>query len=120
MQDIAQQVGVSVNAVSLALKDRPGVSDDTRQRVREIAQKIGQVEEKGPPAAEKLCFQKEDRRRQDAPHDDDTQKGNDNFFHGSKCNQGNRQLLLIKWMVQKWEPPGSAETFCPAFVDFSL
>lgn len=49
MQDIAQQVGVSVNAVSLALKDRPGVSDDTRQRVREIAQKIGYKAKKTPP-----------------------------------------------------------------------
>ena len=32
MKDIADQLGLSVNAVSLALKDRPGVSDETRRQ----------------------------------------------------------------------------------------
>ena len=41
MQDIARRVGISVNAVSMALKNRPGVSDETRRRVVEVAQEIG-------------------------------------------------------------------------------
>lgn len=39
--DIAQASGVSLTAVSLALNDRPGISQETRTRVLEIAHSLG-------------------------------------------------------------------------------
>lgn len=41
MQDIAQAVGVSKNAVSLALSNKPGVSDDMRSQILKTAQLLG-------------------------------------------------------------------------------
>ncbi|GAA2371465.1 LacI family DNA-binding transcriptional regulator [Dactylosporangium salmoneum] len=41
MSDIARRVGVSRVAVSYALNGRPGVSDDLRERVREVAEELG-------------------------------------------------------------------------------
>ncbi|WP_316316589.1 LacI family DNA-binding transcriptional regulator, partial [Clavibacter michiganensis] len=38
--DIAARAGVSISAVSFALNDRPGVSDETRRRVRDIAREL--------------------------------------------------------------------------------
>ncbi|MFC0672817.1 LacI family DNA-binding transcriptional regulator [Brachybacterium hainanense] len=38
--DIAREAGVSKTAVSLALNDKPGVSEDTRMRVREVAGRL--------------------------------------------------------------------------------
>ncbi|MBF4607147.1 LacI family DNA-binding transcriptional regulator [Curtobacterium sp. VKM Ac-1393] len=40
ISDIAARAGVSVSAVSFALNDRPGVSDETRERVRAIAREL--------------------------------------------------------------------------------
>ena len=39
--DIAKAAGISTVAVSLAMRNRPGVSEETRARVRRIAQKLG-------------------------------------------------------------------------------
>ncbi|MGY0489952.1 LacI family DNA-binding transcriptional regulator [Streptomyces sp. WG-D5] len=41
LKDIAQEARVSESAVSLALNGRPGVSPSTRQRVREVADRLG-------------------------------------------------------------------------------
>ncbi|MFJ9848693.1 LacI family DNA-binding transcriptional regulator [Streptomyces sp. NPDC101150] len=41
IKDIARRAGVSESAVSFALNDRPGVSQDTRARVRQVAQELG-------------------------------------------------------------------------------
>ncbi|MEC4015411.1 LacI family DNA-binding transcriptional regulator [Streptomyces sp. H27-D2] len=41
IKDIARQAGVSESAVSFALNDRPGVSAQTRARVRRVAEKLG-------------------------------------------------------------------------------
>ncbi len=41
MEDIAQQSGVSLATVSLVLRDKPGVNDDTRQRVMTAARNLG-------------------------------------------------------------------------------
>jgi DNA-binding LacI/PurR family transcriptional regulator len=46
MRDIAQTTGVSVNAVSLALNDRKGVSEETRIKIMETAQKLGYLDRK--------------------------------------------------------------------------
>jgi DNA-binding LacI/PurR family transcriptional regulator len=46
MKDIARAAGVSVNAVSLALNDRKGVSEETRIRIMEAAQKLGYLDRK--------------------------------------------------------------------------
>ena len=39
--DVARLAGVSKGAVSLALNDRPGVSDPTRNRIRAAAAQLG-------------------------------------------------------------------------------
>ncbi|MET7400256.1 LacI family DNA-binding transcriptional regulator [Dactylosporangium sp. NPDC005572] len=41
MSDIARRVGVSRVAVSYALNGRPGVSDEVRERIREVAEELG-------------------------------------------------------------------------------
>ena len=41
IRDIAERAGVSKGAVSYALNGRPGVSDDTRVRIRSIADELG-------------------------------------------------------------------------------
>lgn len=41
--EIAERAGVSAGAVSYALNDRPGVSDDTRARILGVAREIGWV-----------------------------------------------------------------------------
>ena len=40
IKDIAQKLGVSVAAVSLALNNKPGVSDETRAKVFEVAREL--------------------------------------------------------------------------------
>ena len=41
MKDIARRAGVSQSAVSFALNGRAGVSEDTRDRVRRVAEELG-------------------------------------------------------------------------------
>ncbi|WP_424211454.1 LacI family DNA-binding transcriptional regulator [Streptomyces sp. BI20] len=41
IKDIARQAGVSESAVSFALNDRPGVSRETRARIRTVAEELG-------------------------------------------------------------------------------
>ncbi|WP_327304216.1 LacI family DNA-binding transcriptional regulator [Streptomyces sp. NBC_01298] len=41
VKDIVRQAGVSESAVSFALNNRPGVSQDTRARVRRVAEELG-------------------------------------------------------------------------------
>lgn len=41
IKDIARRAGVSESAVSFALNDRPGVSRDTRARIRQVAEDLG-------------------------------------------------------------------------------
>jgi DNA-binding LacI/PurR family transcriptional regulator len=46
MKDIAIAMGLSVNAVSLALNDRKGVSESTRIKIMETAQRLGYLDRK--------------------------------------------------------------------------
>lgn len=41
LKDIAKEVGISPAAVSRSLKDSPDISEETKQRVREVAKKMG-------------------------------------------------------------------------------
>lgn len=41
IKDIAREAGVSVGAASFALNDRPGVSEATRERVKQVAAQLG-------------------------------------------------------------------------------
>ncbi|MFD7261256.1 LacI family DNA-binding transcriptional regulator [Streptomyces sp. NPDC059874] len=41
IKDIARRAGVSESAVSFALNDRPGVSQETRARIRRLAEELG-------------------------------------------------------------------------------
>lgn len=41
MNDIAEKLGLSVNAVSLALNDRAGVSEETRKQILDTAEQMG-------------------------------------------------------------------------------
>ena len=43
IQDVAREVGLSTATVSRALRGIPGVSDETRLRVQEVAQRMGYV-----------------------------------------------------------------------------
>lgn len=47
MKDIAKRLGISVNAVSLALNDRAGVGDATRKLVLDTAEEMGYLEQSG-------------------------------------------------------------------------
>lgn len=40
IKDIAREAGVSLGSVHLALADKPGVSEKTRQRIKEIAERL--------------------------------------------------------------------------------
>lgn len=44
MKDIAQSLGISINAVSLALNDRVGVSEETKRKVLRLAEEMGYLE----------------------------------------------------------------------------
>jgi LacI family transcriptional regulator len=46
MKDIAKAADISVNAVSLALNDRKGVSEKTRIKIMETAQRLGYLDRK--------------------------------------------------------------------------
>src|SRR4249919_791376 len=41
IRDVARAAGVSITTVSHALNDKPGVSEGTRRRVREVADQLG-------------------------------------------------------------------------------
>lgn len=41
LEDIARQSGVSLATVSLVLRDKPGINEETRQRVLEVARGLG-------------------------------------------------------------------------------
>jgi DNA-binding LacI/PurR family transcriptional regulator len=43
LRDIAEQVGLSVSAVSMALQDHPRIGAETKARVREVADDLGYV-----------------------------------------------------------------------------
>ena len=49
IRDIAERAGVSKVAVSYALNGRPGVSDETRERIVGIARELGWVLERLAP-----------------------------------------------------------------------
>lgn len=43
LKNIADEAGVSVSAVSMALSDSPQISDETKRKVRDISQRLGYV-----------------------------------------------------------------------------
>lgn len=43
LRDIADEVGISVSAVSMALRDHPRIGDETKARVTEVADRLGYV-----------------------------------------------------------------------------
>lgn len=45
MSDIAERLGLSVNAISLALNDRVGVSEETRKKVLKLAEELGYLDQ---------------------------------------------------------------------------
>lgn len=46
MKDISASLNISINAVSIALNNKPGVSDETRGKVLRAAEKMGYLEKK--------------------------------------------------------------------------
>ena len=46
MKEIADKLNISINAVSIALNDKEGVSEQTRREVLETAEKIGYLDKK--------------------------------------------------------------------------
>lgn len=69
MRDIAQKCGISVNAVSLALNNKPGVSDEMRIKVLKTAEDIGYLETKEKfvrtYASTNICIMMQKRYSQD-------------------------------------------------------
>ena len=53
MQDIAEKLGVSTMTVSKALSGKSGVSEQTRQRIKELAEEMGYVLPAGEREGEK-------------------------------------------------------------------
>lgn len=43
LRDVAERVGVSVSAVSMALQDHPRIGDETKRRIRQAADELGYV-----------------------------------------------------------------------------
>ena len=43
LRDIARETGLSVNTISRALNGKPDVNPDTRQRVEDVATRLGYV-----------------------------------------------------------------------------
>jgi len=50
LSDVAERAGVTPGAASLALNDRPGVSAETRERIRRIAREMGYSPHQGAQA----------------------------------------------------------------------
>lgn len=51
MEDIARKSGVSLTTVSLVLRDKPGINEETRRRVLDVARELGyrkRVQPEGP------------------------------------------------------------------------
>ena len=46
MKDIAHQLGISINAVSIALNEKPGVSDEMRLLILQTADEMGYINQK--------------------------------------------------------------------------
>ena len=46
MKDIAKELDISINAVSIALNDKPGVSESMRLKILRTADKMGYINEK--------------------------------------------------------------------------
>lgn len=46
MKDIANKLGISINAVSIALNDKPGVSDEMRLEILRTADQLGYINKK--------------------------------------------------------------------------
>lgn len=58
-KELAEQLGISTAAVSFALNGKPGVSEQTRERVLSMAQKLGYSRNKfayGDPTKKTICF----------------------------------------------------------------
>ena len=47
MKQLADQLGVSINAVSLALNNKEGVGEDMRKRILQLANETGYLEQSG-------------------------------------------------------------------------
>ena len=56
MQDIAEKLGVSTMTVSKALSGKSGVSEQTRQRIKELAEEMGYVLPAGEREGEKRSY----------------------------------------------------------------
>lgn len=65
MKDIAEKLGISVNAVSLALNNKVGVSDETRMKVLSLADSLGYFEQVKSPDKKKrlnsICVMLEEK-----------------------------------------------------------
>lgn len=73
MKDIAKMLDVSPATISLALNNRPGISEATRQRVKQAVRELGQEELLGPVDSENktilfVVYQKHGRENDRNPY----------------------------------------------------
>jgi len=54
IKDIARELQVSSSTVSRALKDYPGISDETKRKVKEMAEKLNYRPNASPYRCEKV------------------------------------------------------------------
>ena len=55
LKDLAEAIGVSQNTVSLVLRGRPGISEDTRERILQTAREMGYHERKRSTEMPNIC-----------------------------------------------------------------
>jgi LacI family transcriptional regulator len=98
--DIAKAAGVSPASVSLALNERTGVGDQTRRRIKAIAQKLGYRGTRPPRAAASrtLCFLHVARHGQTINRDHDVFIADyiEGLGQGARAAQLNLEILTFK------------------------
>lgn len=66
LKDIAQRAGVSVNTVSLALRDMPSVKKGTRESIFKMAEEMGYFDQKGHMETQNICLISTGQRLRDS------------------------------------------------------
>jgi LacI family transcriptional regulator len=99
--DIAKAAGVSPASVSLALNDRAGVADETRERIKSVARKLAYRGPRSAPAAavsDTLCFLHVARHGQTINRDHDVFIADyiEGLGQGARAAQLNLEIVTFK------------------------
>lgn len=102
LKEIAQQAGVSVNTVSLALRNMPSVKQDTKELIFKLADEMGYFEQKGKVETQNIGLISTGERLRDSYfymsfHQHILSKSHDSgfnmmVFQGATCNADPEEL----------------------------